>query len=732
MPISKSALTVALLLAPVLDERSRAQEPAQQAASLPIGEASQDSTPEPPPSAEGEPMVVTARKSPELLGDVPGSVSSIDGQAIERTGVRSVREATERVPNLVMTEFTSRRLSFPFIRGIGSGIGEPAVVTYVDGVPQLTNGSSNLPPLDLARLEVLRGPQGTLYGRNALGGVIHLISERPASEPGADFSATFGNHGQQDFFARFSGPLGDDGIGASFSFLSSQRDGYTTNRFTGNDIDSRESLYGRAQVVIAPTDDSELRISLYAERSDDGGFALAPLEGLRDEPFRIEQDFEGTVERDLVAPTLHYQHFGDSFDVTSITAFTDWDVTETSDFDFTTFDAVRRTTKEDQSYVYQEVRVSSTGAKGDVEGDRLKGPGKGELRWLFGVSGFLADSGRSAANDFRPGGAGIFFPPQQVGLDTNDGSFDDLGLAAFGQVVVPVSESVELTGGLRYDYEDKEADLRHTFVTGGFTAVDDRRSFDEDFDEISPSASLLWKAADDVNVYASIARGFKAGGFNLAAPNDQFFFEPETSWSYELGVKHALTEDIDVRVAVFLIDWDDMQLSLFDPAAGGYVANAGESQSRGVELEVDARLAEGWSAYATAGFLDTEFDEFTDSFGLDDAGNDLPFAPEHTLAVGLQHARPVADGLTLEANVEAQRTGEFYYDPSNLEAESFTLVAASIGVRAANWRFALFGRNLLDEDYVPIAFQSNPADPTFFVGENAAPRTYGVTLGFSF
>jgi len=683
---------------------------------------------EPNQPSEGAPLIVTARKVEERLQDVPVSVSVVDGAAIERSGARSVREATGRVPNLLITELSSRRLSFPFIRGIGSGVGEPAVVTYIDGVPQLSVGSTNLPPVDLERIEVLRGPQGTLYGRNALGGVLQMVSARPARERETELSTTFGNFGQQDFRAHFSGPLGggrdSNGVGATMTLLSSRRNGYTTNRSTGNDIDSRESLFGRAQVVFAPSENSELRLAVHAENADDGGFVLAPLNagpggpGLREDPFTIDQDFEGRVQRDIFAPSIHFQHFGDTFDVTSVTAFTDWDVDESSDFDFTNIDGVRRRTLEDQSYLYQEVRLNSSGDE--------------RLRWVFGAAGFLADSGRSAANEFRPGGVGIFFPAPQVGVDTNDGSFDDLGLSVFGQATVPVSDDIELTAGLRYDREEKDADIDHTFVTGGFTAVDESRSFDESFDQVSPTVSALWRATESINLYAFASRAFKAGGFNLTAPGNQFFFDPETSWTYELGVRHAVTESIGVRVAAFLIDWDDMQLSLFDATAGGYVANAGKSTSQGLEIEVDARLSDEWSTYGSVGLLDTEFDEFTDSFGMDDSGNDLPFAPEHTLALGLQHSRLIGRGLRLEASTEAQRVGEFFYDASNLESESYTLLSVSLGLRADRWRLAIVGRNLLDEEYVPVAFQVNPADPTFFVGENAAPRTFGVTLGFSF
>jgi iron complex outermembrane receptor protein len=680
----------------------------------------QEVTPRQAGRGEGETLVVTARKLAEELDEVPASVTVVDGAALDMSGTPSVREATSRVPNLLFAEFSSRRLSFPFVRGIGSGIGEPSVVTYVDGVPQLAVGSTNLPPIDLERIEVLRGPQGTLYGRNALGGVLHLISERPGPVRETEVSATAGNEGLLEVRASHTSPFESDGTGVTITALSSRRDGYTTNRVTGNDVDSREGFFGRAQVVLAPTDDSELRIALYAEHANDGGFVLGPLASLRDTPFRIDQDFEGQVDRDVLSPSIHYTRRGDTFDFTSITSLTDWDVTETSDFDFTAIDGVRRRTSEDQTFLYQELRLSSPEDEDEV------------LRWVVGLAGFAADSGRAAENDFRPGGAGIFFPPLQVGVDTNDGSFDDLGVSVFGQVTVPLGDDFELTGGLRYDREEKEAELDHTFVAGGFTVVDESRSFEEDFDEVSPTVALLWRASETANVYALAASAFKAGGFNLTAPGNAYYFEPETSWTYEVGVRLELSERIAARIAVFHTDWEDMQLSLFDPMAGGYVDNAGEATSRGLELELDARIADGWSAYGSAGLVDTEFDEFTDSFGFDDAGNDLPFAPEHTLALGVRHTRPVGKGLSLDVGAEAQRIGDYYYDPSNLEAEGtpsstcLRACAPSAGVSRPS------SATLLDEEYVPIAFQANPADPTFFVGENAAPRTFGVTIGFSF
>ena len=634
--------------------------------------------------------------------------------------MRTVEEAVARVPNLRMTEFSARRLSFPYVRGIGSGVGEPAVVTYVDGVPQLTLGSSNLPTVGLERLEVLRGPQ-PLYGRNALGGVLHMVSRRPGGTPESFAGITFGDHDLFEVFGGYRGPVGDSGNTLALDVLSSQRDGYTKNIVTDNHVDDRDAFYGRGQLYMNPSDDSELRVGVYAESARDGGFVLAPLDDLKDTPHEIAQDFEGVAERDVFAPSVVYERFGDETTFTSITSFTDWDVLETSDFDFTAIDGIRRETKEDQSYFYQEVRWASE----PVEGDNL--------RWVAGASLFSADSGRSAANEFRPDGAGIFFPPANVGLDTNRGDFDDLGYGVFGQVAYTLDNGLELALGLRYDREEKEADLNHTFESGGFTFVDEDNSFDDDFDELVPSLSAAYPIDENSAVYATAAKAFKAGGFNLSAPADQFVYEPEEATSYELGYKRRWAEEgVGLRLAAYMIDWEDMQLSLFDPMAGGYIDNAGESQSAGFEVELDARLSDELDAFFSFGSSDTEFDSFTDSYGNDNTGNSLPFAPDQTVAIGGQYSTEVSSDLRFVARVTYQSVGDFFYDASNLGEESFDLLDLRAGLRHGDWSFDFFVRNALDEEYFPIAFQASPLDPTFFISETGAPRTLGFTLRYSF
>ncbi len=663
--------------------------------------------------------VVTARKVEEAIEDVPASVSALSSDDITMSGMRSISDAVGRIPNLHFTEFSARRLSFPYVRGIGSGLGEPSVATYVDGVPQLSVGSTNLPLLGMERIEFLRGPQGTLYGRNAMGGVIHMVGRQPDGQTEIGGSVMYGSHSLQEVSSFYSGPLGDS-AGFVFDGRASRRDGYTTNDFTGELVDDRRAFSGRAQLALDLDDSSSLRFSLTGQKAEDGGFGLGELGSLRDDPHRINQDFEGETSRDSLQPSVVYAWAEGGRSFTSISAFTAMDVTETSDFDFSFIDGLRRRTEEEQDVFYQELRWSDESGF-DVD----KGEG---MRLLVGLSGFDSDATRSAANDFRPG----MFPPGMQGLDTNTGDFTDRGHSLFGQLGVSPAPDWELTYGVRMDHESKKLDANHTFETGGFTVLDTDTSFEDEFSETTPMLSASYRPTDSSQVYAYAAKAFKAGGFNLTAPAGEEFFDPESSWTYEVGYKRSLSErGLNLKLAVFSVDWQDMQLSLFDPVAGGYVENAGESTSTGVEVELDADLGHHWGMFLGLGIARTEFQEFTDAFGQDVAGNSLANAPEQTWSVGMSYDREFSEGgLFARANYVGVQ--DLFYDPGNLQGEDYELVNLSGGYRLGDWRLAIFVRNVLDENYVPVAFQANPADPNYFIGENGAPRTWGLSMGVSF
>lgn len=670
--------------------------------------------------------VVSGRKRDEPLDQLPASATVIPADQLDAAGTGDVRDAALRVPNLILTEFSSRRLSFPYVRGIGSGIGEPAVVTYVDDVPQFGFGGTNLPLLGVEQVEFLRGPQ-SLYGRNALGGLIHVRTAPPSPEGAGEVSLTAGNNGVAEGRIHWSGPVSEDGPWISGSGLIRRRDGFSDNTITGNDVDDRDELFGRAQVLWAPSDDSQLRLTLQAERSRNGGFVLSDLNGLENNPFTISQDFEGVTERDVFSPTLTFDHSLEDAEFTSITSLQDSEVLETSDFDFSPIDGVRRTTIEESQFLYQELRLASADDKPVELSDDLA------LEWVAGASVFSADSDRSAANDFRPGGAGILFPPTNVGLDNAVGQFDDFGYSLYAHGNLLIGDQLEVGAGLRYEYQEAEASIARTFDPGGFVVpvsnVDDER----DFDEVLPDASIAFHVDEETTTYFRVAKGFKAGGFNLTAPAGSEGFDPETTWSYELGLKKDFAEGrLHTNLAAFWIDWEDMQLSLFDANSGGFVQNVGESSSSGVEFELGFDATEELSLFASLGWLDTEFKQYVDTFGTDVTGNELPFAPDTTYSLGAQYTKQLDDERSWYVRGEFLDIGTFYYDAGNRGSEAYELLNLRAGYDHRHWGLSVWARNALDENYEPVAFQPSPVDPTFFVGENGAPRLIGATLSLRF
>lgn len=684
---------------------------------------------DPRPVAE---TVVTARKIEEPLAGLPLSATVISGQRLEREGLETVRDAARQVPAMLLSEFSARRLSFPFVRGIGSGIEDPAVITYVDDVPQLGFGGVNLPLFDLDRIEFLRGPQGWLYGKNALGGVIALHGAAPAATPEVSATALLGTYETVEARAVFSGPLGAAGTPgdprANVGLLASARDGYTKNAVTGNRVDDREDLFGRSRVVFTPAEDSELELAFFGERARDGGFALNFLDGpdgLRERPHRIRQDFEGLTHRDVLQPSAVWRTHGDDYDFTSITAWQRQDVLELSDFDFSAIDGVRRRSEDQQRYVYEELRVGTS-----PDAPWPLSPWR-ELDWQVGLAAWRTDGDRLAQNTFRPAGAGIVYPIGGTGIDTTRGDFRDTGVGLFGRMTVTFEESLELTVGMRGDLERKEIDRSRTFSQGGVEVPLAAGTDSDTFRELTPHVSLAWHADEDTVTWVSGSGGYKAGGFNLSAPGGNGSYDPETSFSTEIGVRRTFPElDASAALSVFWIDWRDMQLAQFDALAGGYVDNAGESWSRGLELEGRVGLRAGVHAFGSLGWMKSEIEEFVDAFGADTAGNELPFAPRTTLALGLDAEGELAADTRWTGRIAFQDVGRFYHDPGNLSREDYELVDVAVGVVRGALALELWVRNLTDEAYVPVAFQPDPTDATLFVGENGPPRVVGFTLSY--
>jgi iron complex outermembrane receptor protein len=296
-----------------------------------------------------------------------------------------------------------------------------------------------------------------------------------------------------------------------------------------------------------------------------------------------------------------------------------------------------------------------------------------------------------------------------------------------------LANGFEATTALRYDYESRDAEITNTFTPPGFGPIGATTTGNRSFARLLPRGSIAYRCCDEVKTYFSMARGFKAGGFNLTAPTGFESFGPEASWTYEIGAKSQwLNDKLTANAAVFYIDWDEMQLSQFDAMTGGFVSNAGKSTSHGVELELAGNVYSDLTLFGTAGYLETEFGRASDQDGSV-RGNNLPFAPKMTFGAGGQYSHRLQSGRDVFARIDWFHVGEFSYDASNAETERYNLTNLRFGWASKKMRIEGFVNNLLNEEYVGIAFNVNP-DPTAarYVGQNGAPRTFGLSMSLMF
>lgn len=669
-------------------------------------------------------VTVTARKQAEDKQRVPASVTAVSKEALDGAGVRMVSEAAIAAPNTFLTEWSARKISNPRFRGIGSSPGNPGITTFIDGVPQLNASSSSLELLDIEQVEFVRGPQSALFGRNTLGGLVTIATARPSmSGWTGGLSAPFGNFGNWAVRGGASGPIAANKASVAVSFAQASRDGFTVNDVTGNDIDSRSAFSAKAQLLWVPTSDWETRVIFTGERARDGDYSLQDVGALRANPFRVARDFEGTSDRDIVGTTILARRVSESFDLWSTTGFLDWKTRDVTDLDYTAQPLVTRDNAEDAFQFTQEVRLASSERAPITLGDSAR------LRWQSGVSLFTQSYRQDAVNSYAP----FLVAPFPVSQHSPRSALDDFGFGLFGQATVTVADRVDVSGSARFDYEDKSARLESFFdpLIAPGTVVD----ASESFSNVSPQLALAYRVQPDQLLYATVGRGYKAGGFNPASPEGTETYGEELTWHVEGGVKTGWVNNrLSANLAVFYIDWDDLQFNVPNPAvpAQFYVSNVGGAVSKGVELEIAARAAPGLDLFTALGYTHARFAEGSRSGGIDVEGNTIPNTPDHTFSFGAQYRRELGSA-TIVGRAEAVFYGALQYDDLNsLRQDAYSLVNFRLGVSGRFLLGELLVRNAFDTRYIPFAFPYPTFAPSGFVGEMGAPRTVSLSAGFRF
>ena len=692
-----------------------------------------------------EEIVVTAERREANLQNVPIAITAFSGAALSRSGIQNSVDLQALTPGLIVT--TNNVEGQPYIRGIGSDIlnvgTDGSVAVHVNGVYQARASTAIQDFFDIERVEVVKGPQGTLYGRNATGGAINVITKDPSYELGGNVDVQTGNYRKVKVDGVLNSPLVDDKIAFHVGVLYDTRDGYTKNLLNGSTSDGEGLWDYRAKLRFDPIPNLSIIASVDASRENstrnlgpkvDGAMPSPAVDFfggvLLPGPRNVNYD-QPTWERKYVdAESLRLRWDLGPVILTGISAYTDVSSTTNLDIDATnaafTWDMVHETSRS----LSQELQVSSAT--------------KGRLEWIAGAF-YLQET---AKQNFH-----IFFTPFAADINYSGVQNKTQASALFGQATYSQTDKWRFTAGLRYSTEHRDA-LFHEIVTDPFgilTGIPGGAQFSientsgKTWTAWTPKVGIEYDFKPDVMAYVSATRGFKSGGFNLLGAGESF--QPEYIWSYEVGLKSTfLDRRVRLNLASFFYNYQDLQVNRFDPATGGAtstVTNAASAHIKGFEAELSAVLATHLELDLGAALLDAKFKQFLTSnpdavdphAQQDLTGNTLPRAPKATLNGGLQYSLPIATSRSMTGRVEARYQSHIWFDQFNaqhVDQDAFTTYNAFLTIRAAQERLYLqiYCRNLSDTLYKQSVIRATSLIGTLdFWG---APRTFGVEIGYEY
>lgn len=717
-------------------------------------------------------VVVTARRTEESLQEVPASVSAFNEAQLERLGANEATGLQGAVPNLnVVQGRGSSNATNIFIRGIGQPDAlqtfDPAVGFYVDGVYYSRIRGTQMELFDVERVEVLRGPQGTLYGKNTIGGAYSVITRRPGQDPRGLYQVTVGDYGELTARLAASGPVSDH-LAIGGALFGTTRDGYVTNPITGEDYNDRNAWGARFQAALDVSPDFSLDFSADYQSEDNAltmGQATNSLTFINGVPIPAgavpsplpEFNFQATPTPGLPNSSV-MEHWGTSLSASwelnpnltlrSITAFRSLEYTDYVDIDATALETGDVLVDVNQEQVSQELQAI-------WQSDRWTAIGG-----LYYLRETVASHQEAYADDLL----GTFFGGGTF-LRTVDDDLETTSMAAFANVTYDITDRLSISGGIRYTEEEKDYfRTTSTFSSNPLfqanPAAGSPMHPNHTWDDVSGLVSLDYQLTDDFLLYGRVSQGFKSGGFNGRANNagEDAPYDPETVTSYEVGFKSDwFNNRLRANFAAFYNDYEDFQARVSDftngvpPIISLTVLNAGQLEISGAELELSWRATDALTLDAQIGYLDASYGEFADQrfdnspvIGIPDFNDSRAFqtpafSPDWTMRYGANYVFDLGNTGELELNAAARFRSRMALAIDNTPVNSnvelpgmfqddYWLYDAS-----ATWRpndvfsVALVGRNLSDEVYKTDAqeFSSVGSIRTAYYG---APRTWQVVF----
>ncbi|MBW2366353.1 MAG: TonB-dependent receptor [Deltaproteobacteria bacterium] len=687
-----------------------------------------------------EDTVVTATKTGETdLQKTALTITAFSGELIDDTNSIDLSSLSQYVPNTHVT-VTGNGGIIAYIRGVGNEgafdvFGEQNVGMYVDGVYMDRGYGANITFFDLERIEVLRGPQGTLWGRNTTGGAINIITNRPSNELEVKVGLEVGNYDQQRVDAVISGPIVKDKLKARLSFSDNAHDGYLENVAGGPDLFALDSTSFRGVIEFTPIERLEILFrGDYFEQDcqkssirlidDTGFFYQIPIAmGLHREQV-ITRDFWGTATGDPDGGRTDEEYWGLSaainFDVSdrltlrSITAYREWEKFDIQDLDGGPISLLRVSEPKMVEYFTQEIQLDGSWN-----------------RWTWGLGAYyfnfsIEDPSVVVDMDFIAPGFALNI--SALG--------DTTAWAAFGNVSYALTDELTVVAGIRYSYEEKWFNQVNYTVPVPFMPPISK-SAEESWDHVSPKFGISYQIGKESLLYGSISNGWKSGLFSPGNPPGSEKLDEETLWSYEVGAKCDWFENrLRTNIAAFYYDYTDMQQRT-QTVQGGIFSNAASAEIYGLEMELTARPIPPLVFNCSVSFLDTSYENFItldpDSNLVDVSGNVMPHAPDWKIVLGAQHVLKVADLGFLTVRGDLTWTDDQYHDQFNIgirQQESFALIDALLQFETSggNWQFELYGKNLSEEEYLTTSF-TMPGGVLGYVG---TPRIYGFQVVYNY
>jgi len=691
-------------------------------------------------------ITVTARKREETLQDVPVAVTAFTPETLDKLNIRDIGDLGAQVPNLtIYAARGSTSTATAYIRGIGQadplwGV-DPGVGIYLDDVYIARPQGALLDVFDVDRIEVLRGPQGTLYGKNTIGGAIKYISRGLPQETSGFASVTMGNYNQLDVKAALGGEIGgkDSGLRARVAMASMNRDGFGENLLTGQDVSDKEINAARLQIGAYSQDDFDVQFA-FDYMDDKSGVRGAKMLAPNNNPLIPVADVPPLDDRyDIRSGMRNVNNTtmkgasavvnwrpGEDWAFKYVLAKRESDTETNIDFDTLSQKIADVKAFYSDSQVSQELQANFDGG--------------GRARGVMGLYWFNGDAGGQVLNNFF-----------NLSLGDTQGVVNTKSIALYADWTFDLAERLKLDVGARYTDEDKHAVAYNIgYTDDSFTTPNGvvAANFDKtvNFKNVSPKVSLDYQFTPDIMGYVSASRGFKSGGYNIranttAVPRSGEPFDDEKVDSYEVGSKMAfLDQRAFLNLAYFYNKYEDIQLSVFTalPEGGffGDFTNAGKGTVQGVEVEYQLLPTRNWLVSGNLAWLDAKYDEFM-SGGVNIADTQyFTNAPEFSGALNVEYRTDLANGGNLSARVGYVYQSEVWPTTDlspEIRQDGYGLLNAGVIWKLDDaWSLSLQGTNLTDKEYRTTGYNLVSAGLGVLTGFYGAPRQYMLTARYDF